>query len=538
MSHSRNFDGKLPNLAELRDVNEEDDFGNAEIHKTVLRGMISEVKKFKKDEFSKQNCKGETPLHLACQSDRVSFDIVKYICEEYKVVIKSRDSRQNTPLHLACASRNIEKVKTLCNFEINLEARNEDEETPLLVACKVGACEIVNYLLQKGANPLAQNKDGKTVRRIATSPRNENMLEAIKTRKKDGKVKNLIRTISGRENEELIALRNDVNEKESIIEELVRNRSVDLHTIDRLNNEVDCLNSKIGCLTIECNRLAVERQQHNYEVHIPYLSHFTDEERNILVEHLTTQFINCHFHAEFGTADEAGCSSKLIASASAGVNDTVKTIMNNIKKDIQKGLTWKTSPVTVNYLEPAIIPSGLSSRSFLMFVISGKLIIRFLQLVVSVYQANIAEEDVDAVLVSTDKHLKSFIGVAEAIAQKAGPAKVHERCQSALRERRYQPLNVGEVIHIDSGHRLKARYIMYTVGPEIDAKANSPDVCCERLRETFENALRYADQTLKVQSVAVPAISAGDVMFCSCHYVLNINIIHTLLVFIHTHAHT
>ena len=502
----------------LRDANEEDDFGNAEIHKTVLQGRISEVKKFKKDEFSIQNSKGETPLHLACQSDRVLFDIVEYICKEYKALITSMDCRRNTPLHLACASKNFEKVKTLCKFEPNLEARNDDDETPLLVACKVGACEIVIYLLQKGASPQAQNKNGETIQRIAKNLGNENMLEAIKIRKKDGNYKNFFRTIIGWENEELTVLKNKLNECESIIKELENNRAAHWEKISQLRNERDSLKSKIICLKMELDRLEVEGQNKTYEVLIPCVSHFNVEERSILLEHLTSVLNICRSHVEFGSADETGCSSKLQESVLADESDTVKTILNGIKEEIQKGLSWKRASLRVNYQESAIIPSGLSSRSFLTFVTNDKLIIKFLNLVVSIYQADITQEDVDAVLASTDKNLKSFVGVAEAVAQKAGRTRVTELCMSTMRERRYQPLGVGEVIHINGGRNLKARYIMYTVGPENDARANTPDVCFRLLLETFANALHYADQILRVKSAAVPAISAGDEFYSNDKY--------------------
>ena len=559
-------------------------FGNTDLHEAVLEGRLEDIKKFRKADFRKQNEKGETPLHLACQSDRVLYDIVEHIVSIHRAGIESLDFRKNTPLHLACKSKNIDKVKVLYNYDANLEARNEDNETPLLVACEEGSSEIVKYLLQKGANPNVQNKHKNGIHQIAKIQGDANMLEAVKTSKNEGTLKMLLKSLS-RDNEKLEITKRELREKQSLINvlenrsftfsqqivslksevdslmkevslltagreqelnainqqlldreakitEFVSNRSSDADEIRRLKSDVESLNkdveslnddvksltSEISSLTIENERLKAEKQiseSHNYVIALTSLACLTREEQtytcNILITELKRLYTECQFQVEYSSSDSK-CISTLKVSSLTALSDVVKAAMHNIDKDIQRGLQWKLSRANINFAESAIILPAKISRPFLCFLAKGELTVRLPMLVIRAYKADIALEHVDVVVASTGDCLSNFVGAAQSIAQKAGSAKVKTFCQNAMGERRSQPLKVGDVVHIDGGHNLPARFIVYTVGPANRIDTQVGDLRYELLYKTFWNVLNYAHQTLKAKSIAIPAISAGIVI--------------------------
>ena len=312
--------------------------------------------------------------------------------------------------------------------------------------------------------------------------------------------------------QEKIILKEQLNTKDIKISE--QKYEIDAHL-----NEINSLNIENDRLTKENELLKTEKENtlviaHSFEVSVPSLGIMAVEETNLLLEELNSLFASCRFRVKVNSSEDANCTYYLQATVPTDLIDIVKMKLNNLDIELQIGKSWTRDLTKVSVSESAIISTSQCRKPLLLVLDNGRLTIRMSNVVVLVYQGDIALEDVGALLVSTDKHLKNPIGVAEAVGQKAGPAKIKKLHQSVMRERRNKPLDVGEVIHIDSGHGLKARYIMNTVGPEIDLEANTSDVCEELLRETYVNALRYADQILLVSSVAVPAVSAGDVMFC------------------------
>ena len=66
-----------------------------------------------------------------------------YIIEKIK---KKRDNNE-TLLTSECKQGNIEEVKKLIHYGMNINKKNKDGDTPLLIACKNGNMELIKYLL-------------------------------------------------------------------------------------------------------------------------------------------------------------------------------------------------------------------------------------------------------------------------------------------------------------------------------------------------------------------------------------------------------
>ena len=58
-------------------------------------------------------------------------------------------------------------------------------------------------------------------------------------------------------------------------------------------------------------------------------------------------------------------------------------------------------------------------------------------------------------------------------------------------------------------HMKNCDYIIHAVGPNMDNYHRRENDCYEKLFETFLNVFMYAEEVLKVQSIAVPLISSG-----------------------------
>lgn len=112
-----------------------------------------------------------------------------------------------------------------------------------------------------------------------------------------------------------------------------------------------------------------------------------------------------------------------------------------------------------------------------------------------VVQADLVEEDVDAIVNAANSQLAHGGGVAGAIARAGGPAIQAESDRVA-------PVVVGACAITGAG-RLSARHVIHVVGPVW----GTPD--CERLLgSAARSALRLADR-LGLASVSMPGISSG-----------------------------
>ena len=121
---------------------------------------------------------------------------------------------------------------------------------------------------------------------------------------------------------------------------------------------------------------------------------------------------------------------------------------------------------------------------------------------ISVYQGDITEEKVEAIVNAANEWLSHGAGVALAIKDKGG--RVIDKESREITNRRGH-LKVGEAVHTSSGH-LPCKYIIHSVGPEWrkEGDKNSRKL----LRAACLNSLTEAEQ-LEVDSIVLPAISSG-----------------------------
>ncbi|XP_014233800.1 26S proteasome non-ATPase regulatory subunit 10-like [Trichogramma pretiosum] len=73
--------------------------------------------------------RGATPLHRAASKGNA--EIVRLLLEEDKIVIDKQDAYGNTPLHLACEEERLDEAALLIKAGASLTVKNKEEKTPL-----------------------------------------------------------------------------------------------------------------------------------------------------------------------------------------------------------------------------------------------------------------------------------------------------------------------------------------------------------------------------------------------------------------------
>jgi ankyrin repeat protein len=90
-----------------------------------------------------KNKLGNTPLHIACQSDNTEF--AKLLLEIFPCDTDTENDQGEVPLHIA-ASKSLELIKLVATTE-NINAQRNDGDTPLHVACQHEELDIVMHLI-------------------------------------------------------------------------------------------------------------------------------------------------------------------------------------------------------------------------------------------------------------------------------------------------------------------------------------------------------------------------------------------------------
>ena len=121
----------------------------------------------------------------------------------------------------------------------------------------------------------------------------------------------------------------------------------------------------------------------------------------------------------------------------------------------------------------------------------------------SLYQGDITDERVDAIVNAANDRLQHGGGVAAAIVRKGG-RQIQDESDRITRQ--YGPLNVGCATYTSAG-KLACRYVIHTVGPEWrkHGKENSKYF----LRQACIESLHIAALQLQLSSIALTAISSG-----------------------------
>ena len=120
----------------------------------------------------------------------------------------------------------------------------------------------------------------------------------------------------------------------------------------------------------------------------------------------------------------------------------------------------------------------------------------------SLYNGDITDEAVDAIVNAANERLQHGAGVAAAIVRKGG-RQIQEESNRLIK--RYGTLNVGGAVYT-SGGSLSCRYVIHTVGPEW--YRHGKDMSRSLLRKACIESLALAVK-LNLSSIALTAISSG-----------------------------
>ena len=124
------------------------------------------------------------------------------------------------------------------------------------------------------------------------------------------------------------------------------------------------------------------------------------------------------------------------------------------------------------------------------------------KVVLSLYQGDITDERVDAIVNAANESLQHGAGVAGAIVRKGG-RQIQE--ESNRLTKKYGQLDVGEAAYTGGGF-LPCRYVIHAVGPRWGAHGREKSIFL--LRQACVRSLRVAAQ-LGLSSIALTAISSG-----------------------------
>lgn len=113
-----------------------------------------------------------------------------------------------------------------------------------------------------------------------------------------------------------------------------------------------------------------------------------------------------------------------------------------------------------------------------------------------IVRGDITEQDTEAIVNAANRQLAPGGGVAGAIHRAAGP-ELWAECQ------KLGGCETGEA-KLTRGHRLKAQYVLHTVGPVYRGAPGEPALLASCYRNSLQIALDHG-----IKSVSFPAISTG-----------------------------
>ena len=122
----------------------------------------------------------------------------------------------------------------------------------------------------------------------------------------------------------------------------------------------------------------------------------------------------------------------------------------------------------------------------------------------ALYQGDITDEKVDAIVNAANEWLQHGAGVAAAIVRKGG-RQIEDESRSIMSQRNRLPLSVGDAVYTTAGN-LPCRLVVHTVGPRWSSLER--EKCTSLLYRACMESLYLAAQ-LELCSIALPPISSG-----------------------------
>jgi O-acetyl-ADP-ribose deacetylase (regulator of RNase III) len=128
---------------------------------------------------------------------------------------------------------------------------------------------------------------------------------------------------------------------------------------------------------------------------------------------------------------------------------------------------------------------------------------------------------VEAIVSSANCRLDRDCGVAKCIADAAGK-KFEAECRQLIQK--HKRLKTSYPVHTSAGNLPPpTKYVIHVAGPEaVNFKDKS--LLWDAMVRTFDNVLKYANDELKVKSVAIPAISSGTVYYYFTEFFVRISL--------------
>ena len=195
-----------------------------------------------------------------------------------------------------------------------------------------------------------------------------------------------------------------------------------------------------------------------------------------------------------GSGADEGDSAHVNRSKSAQRSgDTVVTVTSHVNSPAAS-----TSPVT--HKRPFVMHAD---RERLKFETAES------QLEVEVLKGDITMHQSEVIVNPANKYLLHCGGAAKAIQTAAGQMLVNE-CKDYIRKNRELP--TSQVMHTTGGKlQQPIDYVIHACGPDARVYPDNKQ-CLLLLEKTFLNCFIYANDKLLVRSLALPAISSGNVV--------------------------
>ena len=127
--------------------------------------------------LNQKNVFGATPIHLALERNCV--EMIQFLVEfDHHIVNKELNTNKLTLAHFACCREQVEIIRYILQFNVELNVQNKDGNTPLHIACLRENVEIIKLLVDRCSITI-RNNQLKTPVHIATEKQNVDLAKCL-----------------------------------------------------------------------------------------------------------------------------------------------------------------------------------------------------------------------------------------------------------------------------------------------------------------------------------------------------------------------